>query len=947
MNTIMTYNPPKHRGTGLYHLLRGLFLALLLIAGSAKEAWGQTPTPTGTDYSGVKNIANHIWNGDNKSSSYYNYNSETPAYNWYLVPARDPQQPKNIDAYFCSTLNYSGDVAGDPATPFLTTYRTKGEDQSDIISHDDVWIVSFAATESGTDYYYIIHARTGKYIKYQLQYSGGNAVRKSVHLESVVGNTPGDAFKFQFATSGTGLNIRPKNNSENNLNPAGDNWEYYYAHSNTKSPWATGLVGHYSGTTDGSVWHTEVATLTAPTISDYDAATGKVTITERNSLPAGYNIRYTFSAEGTPADPTAASSFITNSAGNPNEITISGPGTLKVVIERYGVVLTEVSAPKTITKVVTPTFSYDGSDVTIQCATGGATIYYATSTDGGSTYGGYTAYDGTPLTGLSIGTYIRAKATKSGLINSDESEYILRPICVFGESEGNITLSCSADASEIRYTTNGKDPSGDGVTYSVYPPATPLSASGQHLIKAYAVVNDGVNTVSSAVVTLFNKPDITLSQDTYTYDGTAHEPTVTKVAITKEVTEYEAPTTPTPTYVIDSYANNTDAGTATVNLTDANLADDVYFNHCSKDFTINKADITPSVSIADWGYGDEASTPSVTGNSGEAEVTYHYKVADADDGTYTTTAPTTVGSYTIRATIAATANYNGGSATANFSVSAKSIGDGTDPASDITISITNASADAITVKQGVKTLVAGTSGTDYDYSISTTGSTSTKYYVVTITGANNYKDSFTCKFANVSFGKLAGSGVPGGAATFVSNSGDNDFATPADMTAYIITGVNTAAGTVTAEALDYIPKGVPVLLMSTVNANGFIVQPRDGGTTITTEQEAANMLKEATSAMLLTTAQYYLLYNCEFVLNAAGTLPAGRIYLDTSGGGGGGSGAPARFAIIWDSETGIEDISRFTTFKEYYSLDGRRVGGTPVKSGLYIRDGKKVVVIRK
>ena len=915
MNTIMTYNHPKHRGTGLYHLLRGLFLALLLIAGSAKEAWGQT--------SGLYYIANN-----NDKNPYYS--SLTPSTNYYLVPASDGGEENiNINTWAWND---------DSATPFVTTYKTNQDNNS-------IWLVKESAT-SGE--YYLIHVLTGKYMTLNAGV-GSNSNRRTFHLETT--STPGDAHLFNFTFNTTYYNIKPKTLSSGHrfVNPSKANQDKYYGTTAESSYAVGGLIGTYNSDSDnGSKWYLEPASvLLAPTISDYDASTGKVTVTENNSLPAGYKIRYTFSAEGMPADPNASSSFITNSAGNPNEITISGPGTLKAVIERYGVVLTEVSAPKTITKVATPTFSYDGSAITIQCATGGATIYYATSTDGGSTYGGYTAYDDTPLTGLSIGTYIKAKATKSGLINSDESEYILRPECVFGESEGNITLSCSTNPSEIRYTTNGEDPSGVGVTYSIYPPATPLSASGQHLIKAYAVVNDGVNTVSSAVVTLFNKPDVTLSQDTYTYDGTAHEPTVTKVAITRE-TEYEAPTTPTPTYVIDSYADNTDAGTATVTLGDNDESDGIFFAHITKEFTINPASLTINVDAGQTKvYGDDEPvlTYSKTG------IVEGDDWADVLSGTLARDIGEDVGDYAItQGTLTSNTNYTIDTFTPeDFSITAKSVGDGDDPATGITFDITKDSGSTytVTVRNNGSEMTVGTSGTDYDYSLTTTGNAESKYFEFEVTGANNYKDSFKCKFANVRFGKLAGSIAPGGAATFVSNSGDNDFATPADMTAYIITGVNTAAGTVTAEALDYIPEGVPVLLMSTVNANGFIVQPRDGGTTITTEQEAANMLKEATSAMLLTTAQYYLLYNCEFVLNAAGTLPAGWIYLDTSGGGGGGSGAPARLTIIWDSETGIEDISRFTTFKEYYSLDGRRVGGTPVKSGLYIRDGKKVVVIRK
>ena len=84
--------------------------------------------------------------------------------------------------------------------------------------------------------------------------------------------------------------------------------------------------------------------------------------------------------------------------------------------------------------------------------------------------------------------------------------------------------------------------------------------------------------------------------------------------------------------------------------------------------TVEKADITPTVSIDDWTYGEDANTPSVEGNAGEGEVTYTYKVKGADDIAYTETVPTDAGEYTVKATIAATDNYNSGEATADFTI---------------------------------------------------------------------------------------------------------------------------------------------------------------------------------------------------------------------------------------------------------------------------------------
>ena len=84
---------------------------------------------------------------------------------------------------------------------------------------------------------------------------------------------------------------------------------------------------------------------------------------------------------------------------------------------------------------------------------------------------------------------------------------------------------------------------------------------------------------------------------------------------------------------------------------------------------ISKTDISPTVSISNWRYGQTASNPSVTGNTGNGAVTYKYKLTSASDSTYTTTKPSTPGNYTIKAEIAETDNYNSGTATSTFTIS--------------------------------------------------------------------------------------------------------------------------------------------------------------------------------------------------------------------------------------------------------------------------------------
>ena len=85
--------------------------------------------------------------------------------------------------------------------------------------------------------------------------------------------------------------------------------------------------------------------------------------------------------------------------------------------------------------------------------------------------------------------------------------------------------------------------------------------------------------------------------------------------------------------------------------------------------TITKAAGTASVSMDGWAYGETAKAPVPTSaTNGTDGVTYQYKVKDAEDSTYSPAVPTAAGSYTVKATFPATANYEEATATADFTI---------------------------------------------------------------------------------------------------------------------------------------------------------------------------------------------------------------------------------------------------------------------------------------
>lgn len=86
----------------------------------------------------------------------------------------------------------------------------------------------------------------------------------------------------------------------------------------------------------------------------------------------------------------------------------------------------------------------------------------------------------------------------------------------------------------------------------------------------------------------------------------------------------------------------------------------------SANFEVTAIPLTDfSVSIENWNYGETPSTPTVAGNTGGGTVTYLYKVAG---GEYSSTVPTEVGEYVVKASVPAAGNYAAAEAEDSFSI---------------------------------------------------------------------------------------------------------------------------------------------------------------------------------------------------------------------------------------------------------------------------------------
>ena len=156
-------------------------------------------------------------------------------------------------------------------------------------------------------------------------------------------------------------------------------------------------------------------------------------------------------------------------------------------------------------------------------------------------------------------------------------------------------------------------------------------------------------------------------------------------------------------------------------------------------YTIAKADIAPDVSIDGWIYGQTANTPSVSGNTGNGEVTYTYAAKGSTD--FSAAVPTNAGDYTVKATVAATNNYNGGEATADFTIAkatvtvtaeakSKTYGDATDP------TLTYTCSDLVSGDSFTGALERASGENAGTYAITQGSLTAGDNYTISFTGAN-------------------------------------------------------------------------------------------------------------------------------------------------------------------------------------------------------------------
>lgn len=180
--------------------------------------------------------------------------------------------------------------------------------------------------------------------------------------------------------------------------------------------------------------------------------------------------------------------------------------------------------------------------------------------------------------------------------------------------------------------------------------------------------------------------------------------------------------------------------------------------------------------------------------------------------------------------------------------------------------------------------------------------------------------------------------------TFYNTDQTTTYAVPEGMNAYVITGADPETGKVTTAGTTVLPPNTPVLLEKG-SAKAFTYIPATSGTA-----PSVNILLYTGNTDVQATegSNLYVLYNDKFVKVTTGTrILSQKCYLKLNTS----SGTRGYYDIDGsDGTTGIREVKSEGVKGEkladgaWHDLQGRRLSAKPTKPGLYILNGKKIVI---
>ncbi len=590
----------------------------------------------------------------------------------------------------------------------------------------------------------------------------------------------------------------------------------------------------------------------------------------------------------------------------------------------------------TITEVTleNPSLTYTGEEQTVTIASVKAgdlvltTDDYDVSNDKATAKGSYeltvTAKENSNFTGSKTATFSIGAANIAELydISLAETSYVYdgtehKPAVIF--KEDNEPVELSTDDYEVSYANNVNVGSAEATTGA---PTVTVTGKGN-------LTGSKTLTFSITAVSLEGAEVTVDATKTYTYTG---EEVTPSVAVSLYLNDVKTTLT-TDDYTV-SYTNNINAA-----LSSDDLAPTVtvtgkgnYTGIASATFTIGKADatITTAPTAKDLTYTGEAQALVEAGTVSAGTMVYSTTLT----GTFSETIPTGTNAvtYTVYYKVNGNDNYNGIDASETNKV-AVAINPKTLTADMVTVSPESVEYNGATQKPEV-TVADGTALTAGDYTIENNGGMEVGKYDVVVTAKGNYTGVVTKQFEIVNRTLVVGAD---GDVQFAAGQTWASFYTtteslnlPEGLMAYIVTAVNTTSATL--QAINYVPKNVPVLL-------------ENESTMTTTNTSADGNLLQGTSAATAVSGiagTVYALHNNKLMQVTTGSIPVGRAYLVVSS-----AGAPQLSMIIdGGGTTAIDSLEREAENDgdEWFTLDGRKLQQKPAKKGLYIMNGKKVVV---
>ena len=485
---------------------------------------------------------------------------------------------------------------------------------------------------------------------------------------------------------------------------------------------------------------------------------------------------------------------------------------------------------------------------------------------------------------------------------------------------------------EVTVTFNDADVATDEYTVSyednvnVGEATVKLTGSGKNF------VSGSTTTATFTIVAASLDNAIVKVDENATYSGSEVKPTVTvqltagsaalkqnedyEVAYSNNINAATADATVAPTVTITGIGNYTGSQSVTFTIKPLSLSTGFkVFIDPTREYTYTGEETRPTPTVAPVAGGD-----ALVEDEDFEVISWvnNINAAKADDALAPTITVTGKGNYT-------------GSASGTFTIYPKMLMDDM-----VTLSSERFESNGSVQKPEV-TVADGNWLTEDDYTVKNEGGKTGGTYEVVVTAKRNYTGEVTKTFEIVNR-KLKATDV-----TFSYNwasyySSDEDIDLPDGIAAYVVTAVGET--TATATQISYIPAGVVVLL-------------QEGATTTTTNTSAEGSLMAHASDPVTVESlggTIYGLYNGKLMRVAVGTIPAGKNYLRVSPS----SGAP-QLSIVIDGggTTGIEngklkiENSDDQESGVWYDLQGRRLQQKPAKSGLYIKNGVKVVINNK